>query len=105
LCHRHHGLSEWRQEDRISRLADQNVLIETTIVRELIPYVDENFRTVASSLPAPWRMSMERMAPQARAKVSGDVRLGRRLRRLYKRLPLDGYFPGIAPEQQAWMPS
>jgi len=56
-------------------------------------YVDENFRTSRRSLPAPWRnVDGSEWRPQARAKVSGDVRLGRRLRRSYKRLPLDGYF-------------
>ena len=84
---------------------DQNVLIETMIVRELIPHVDANYRTLASKLGR----ALEGMSMGA----NGALKIALKYPELfgsvvayagsYKRLPLDGYFPGIALEQQAWI--
>lgn len=83
----------------------QNVLIETMIIRELIPHIDATFRTNAT----PAGRSLEGMSMGA----NGALKLAFKYPELfhsvvayagsYKRLPLDGYFPGIAPEQQAWI--
>jgi enterochelin esterase-like enzyme len=83
----------------------QNVMPETMIVRELIPHIDETFRTVA----APEGRSIEGMSMGA----NGALKLAFKYPELfhsvvayagsYKRLPLDGYFPSVAPEQQAWI--
>jgi endo-1,4-beta-xylanase len=83
----------------------QNVLPETMIIRELIPHIDETFRTVASAQSR----SLEGMSMGA----NGALKLALKYPELfhsvvayagsYKRLPLDGYFPGVAAEQQAWI--
>jgi enterochelin esterase-like enzyme len=83
----------------------QNVLPETMIIRELIPYIDETFRTIAT----PEARSIEGMSMGA----NGALKLAFKYPELfhsvmayagsYKRLPLDGYFPSVAPEQQAWI--
>ena len=85
--------------------ADQNVLPETMIVRELIPHIDATYRTEAS----PTGRSLEGMSMGG----NGALKLAFKYPELfgsvvayagsYKRLPLDGYFPGIAPEQQLWI--
>lgn len=83
----------------------QNVLPETMIIRELIPHIDETFRTIAT----PAGRSLEGMSMGA----NGALKLAFKYPELfhsvvayagsYKRLPLDGYFAGITPEQQAWI--
>ncbi len=83
----------------------QNILIETMIIRELIPYVDANYRTIAS----PLGRGVEGMSMGG----NGAMKLALKYPEVfgsvvayagsYKRLPLDGYFPGIAVEQQAWI--
>jgi enterochelin esterase-like enzyme len=83
----------------------QNVLPETMIVRELIPHIDDSFRTVASVDGR----SLEGMSMGA----NGALKLAFKYPELfhsvvayagsYKRLPLDGFFPSVAPEQQAWI--
>ena len=84
---------------------DQNALIETMIIRELIPYVDSHFRTVVSSLGR----GVEGMSMGG----NGALKLALKYPEIfgsvvayagsYMRLPLDGYFPGIAPAQQEWI--
>jgi enterochelin esterase-like enzyme len=84
---------------------DQNVLAETMIIRELIPFVDANFRTVANKLGR----AVEGMSMGG----NGALKLALKYPELfgsvvayagsYRRLPLDGYFPGIAAQQQAWI--
>ncbi|MBS1830380.1 MAG: hypothetical protein JST93_34075 [Acidobacteria bacterium] len=83
----------------------QNVWIETMIIRELIPHIDATFRTIAT----PAGRSLEGMSMGA----NGALKLAFKYPEMfhsvvayagsYKRLPLDGYFPGIAAEQQAWI--
>ncbi len=84
---------------------DQNILIETMIIRELITHVDTNFRTINSKMGR----AIEGMSMGA----NGALKLALKYPELfgsvvayagsYKRLPLDGYFPGIAQEQQVWI--
>ena len=83
----------------------QNVMPETMIIRELIPHIDESFRTIAT----PEGRSLEGMSMGA----NGALKLAFKYPELfhsvvayagsYKRLPLDGYFPSVALEQQAWI--
>lgn len=83
----------------------QNVMPETMIIRELIPYVDQNFRTIATAAGR----SVEGMSMGA----NGALKLAFKYPQLfhsvvayagsYKRLPLDGFFPSVALEQQAWI--
>ena len=83
----------------------QNVQPETMIIRELIPHIDETFRTIAT----PEGRSVEGMSMGA----NGALKLAFKYPELfhsvvayagsYKRLPLDGYFPSVSPEQQAWI--
>lgn len=83
----------------------QNVMPETMIIRELIPHIDATFRTIAT----PAGRSLEGMSMGA----NGALKLAFKYPELfhsvvayagsYKRLPLDGYFPGISVEQQAWI--
>ena len=85
--------------------APQNVLIETMIIRELIPAVDRNYRTIATR----FARGIEGMSMGG----NGALKLALKYPEMfgnvvayagsYKRLPLDGYFPGIAPQQQAWI--
>jgi len=83
----------------------QNVLPETMIIRELIPHIDENFRTIATREGR----SLEGMSMGANGALKLAFKYPELFRSVvayagsYKRLPLDGYFPGIAPEQQAWI--
>ncbi|HYZ87128.1 MAG TPA: alpha/beta hydrolase-fold protein [Bryobacteraceae bacterium] len=84
---------------------DQNVLSESMIIHELIPHVDSTYRTEAS----PRGRAIEGMSMGG----NGALKLAFKYPELfgsvvayagsYKRLPLDGYFPGIATEQQAWI--
>lgn len=83
----------------------QNVLPETMIIRELIPHIDGSFRTMATAAGR----SLEGMSMGA----NGALKLAFKYPELfhsvvayagsYKRLPLDGYFPSVALEQQAWI--
>lgn len=85
--------------------AHQNVLPETMIVKELIPHIDSTFRTESS----PQSRALEGMSMGG----NGALKLAFKYPEIfssvvayagsYKRLPLDGYFPGIALEQQAWI--
>lgn len=84
---------------------EQNIMPESMIVKELIPWIDSHYRTVSS----PLARALEGMSMGA----NGALKLAFKYPQLfgsvvayagsYKRLPLDGYFPGIAPEQQAWI--
>ena len=84
---------------------EQNIMPETMIIRELIPWIDSHYRTVA----LPLARALEGMSMGA----NGALKLAFKYPEMfgsvvayagsYKRLPLDGYFPGIAPEQQAWI--
>jgi enterochelin esterase-like enzyme len=84
---------------------EQNVLPETMIIRELIPFVDSHYRTN----PTPMARALEGMSMGA----NGALKLALKYPEMfgsvvayagsYKRLPLDGYFPGISPEQQLWI--
>lgn len=84
---------------------DQNVLPESMIIHELIPHVDATYRTEAS----PRGRAIEGMSMGG----NGALKLAFKYPEMfssvvayagsYKRLPLDGYFPGIAAEQQAWI--
>ncbi len=84
---------------------EQNVLIETMIMRELIPYVDANYRTLAS----PLGRGVEGMSMGGNGAMKLTLKYPEMFGSVvayagsYKRLPLDGYFPGIAAEQQAWI--
>jgi enterochelin esterase-like enzyme len=85
--------------------AQQNVLPESMIIQELIPHIDATYRTD----PTPRSRSIEGMSMGG----NGALKLAFKYPELfgsvvayagsYKRLPLDGYFPGIAAEQQAWI--
>ena len=84
---------------------EQNVMPETMIIRELIPFVDSKYRTLAT----PRGRALEGMSMGA----NGALKLALKYPELfgsvvayagsYKRLPLDGYFPGIREEQQQWI--
>ena len=84
---------------------EQNVLPESMIIRELIPFIDSTYRTESS----PAGRYLEGMSMGA----NGALKLALKYPELfssvvayagsYNRLPLDGYFPGIAPEQQVWI--
>lgn len=83
----------------------QNVLPETMIIRELIPHIDSTYRTIATAAGR----SLEGMSMGA----NGSLKLAFKYPELfhsvvayagsYKRLPLDGYFSGIAQAQQNWV--
>jgi enterochelin esterase-like enzyme len=84
---------------------DQNVMPESMIIRELIPHIDATYRTEGSAQGR----ALEGMSMGA----NGALKLAFKYPEFfssvvayagsYKRLPLDGYFPGIAAEQQAWI--
>src|SRR5579862_5194734 len=42
------GLRERRQPDKLLRFVDHKNLGETTVIRELIPYIGGHYRTIAS---------------------------------------------------------
>ena len=83
----------------------QNVLPETMIIRELIPHIDATFRTIATVAGR----SLEGMSMGANGALKLAFKYPESFHSVvayagsYKRLPLDGYFPGIAQEQQAWI--
>lgn len=85
--------------------SSQNVLSESMIIHELIPHVDSTYRTVAS----PRGRMIEGMsmggngALKLAFKYPGQFGSVVAYAGSYKRLPLDGYFPGVAAEQQAWI--
>jgi endo-1,4-beta-xylanase len=84
---------------------EQNVLSESMIIRELIPHIDSTYRTDDS----PKGRALEGMSMGG----NGALKLAFKHPEMfssvvayagsYKRLPLDGYFPGIAAAQQAWI--
>jgi enterochelin esterase-like enzyme len=84
---------------------EQNVMVETMIIRELIPYVDEHYRTKA----APFGRALEGMSMGG----NGALKLALKYPEMfgsvlaiagsYRRLRLDGFYPGVAAEQQAWV--
>lgn len=85
--------------------AEQNVRIETMIIRELIPHIDKEFRTVAGRKGR----ALEGMSMGG----NGALKLAFKYPDLfvsvvayagsYRPLPADGYFPGIAVRQQEWI--
>ncbi len=85
--------------------AEQNVRIETMIIRELIPHVDRNFRTIAARAGR----AMEGMSMGG----NGSLKLAFKHPELfvsvvayagsYRPLPADGYFPGIPAAQREWI--
>jgi enterochelin esterase-like enzyme len=84
---------------------EQNVMAETMIIRELIPYMDEHYRTKA----APFGRALEGMSMGG----NGALKLALKYPEMfgsvlaiagsYRRLRLDGFYPGIAAPQQAWV--
>jgi enterochelin esterase-like enzyme len=85
---------------------EQNVLAETMIIRELIPHIDANYRT----LPAPMGRAIEGMSMGG----NGSLKLALKYPEMfgsvlaiagtYGRIRLDGYFfLGVQPEQQKWV--
>ena len=84
---------------------EQNILPESMIIHELIPYIDATYRTEAT----PRSRAIEGMSMGG----NGALKLAFKYPELfgsvvayagsYNRLPLDGYFAGVAAEQQAWI--
>lgn len=85
---------------------EQNIMAETMIVKELIPHVDANFRT----LPAPHGRAIEGMSMGG----NGSLKLALKYPEMfgsvlaiagtYGRIRLDGYYyAGVAAEQQKWV--
>ena len=84
---------------------DQNVLVETMIVRELIPLIDRKYRTIASREGR----AIEGMSMGG----NGSLKLAFKYPELftsvvayagsYRPLPEDGYFRGISAEQREWI--
>ena len=85
---------------------EQNVMAETMIVKELIPLVDSQYRTLA----APLGRAIEGMSMGG----NGSLKLALKYPELfgsvlaiagtYGRIRLDGYFfLGVQPEQQRWV--
>ncbi len=84
---------------------EQHILPESMIIHELIPYIDATYRTEAT----PRSRAIEGMSMGG----NGALKLAFKYPELfgsvvayagsYKRLPLDGYFAGVAAEQQAWI--
>jgi enterochelin esterase-like enzyme len=93
------GKSEYRD------WREQNVMPETMIIRELIPYIDEHYRTKA----APFGRALEGMSMG----VNGALKLALKYPEMfgsvvaiagsYRRLRLDGFYPGVAAEQAVWI--
>jgi endo-1,4-beta-xylanase len=85
--------------------AEQNVRIETMIIRELIPHIDRTFRTIAGREGR----ALEGMSMGG----NGALKLAFKYPELfvsvvayagsYRPLPADGYFPGIAAQQREWI--
>lgn len=86
--------------------SSQNVMAETMIVKELIPYVDAQFRT----RPAPFGRAIEGMSMGG----NGSLKLALKYPEMfgsvlaiagtYGRIRLDGYFfSGVTPDQQKWV--
>ena len=77
------------------------------IIRELIPHIDATFRTIATAEGR----SLEGMSMGANGalKLAFNFKYPELFHSVvayagsYKRLPLDGYFPSVALEQQAWI--
>ena len=84
---------------------EQNVMPETMIIRELIPYIDEHYRTKT----APFGRALEGMSMGG----NGALKLALKYPEMfgsvvaiagsYRRLRLDGFYPGVAPEQSLWI--
>jgi enterochelin esterase-like enzyme len=84
---------------------EQNVMPETMIIRELIPYIDEHYRTKA----APFGRALEGMSMGG----NGALKLALKYPEMfgsvvaiagsYRRLRLDGFYPGVAPAQELWI--
>lgn len=84
---------------------EQNIMSETMIIRELIPHVDSHYRTQ----PAPFGRAIEGMSMGG----NGALKLALKYPEMfgsvlaiagsYRRLKLDGYYPGIAAPQQEWV--
>jgi endo-1,4-beta-xylanase len=81
---------------------EQNVLIETMLIKELIPYIDANYRT----LPAPYGRAIEGMSMGG----NGSLKIALKYPEMfgsvlavagtYGRIRLDGYYYlGVSPEQ------
>jgi len=93
------GKSEYRD------WREQNVMPETMIIRELIPYIDEHYRTKA----APFGRALEGMSMGG----NGALKLALKYPEMfgsvvavagsYRRLRLDGFYPGVSPEQSLWI--
>lgn len=85
--------------------SEQNILPESMIIHELIPHIDATYRTEAS----PRGRSIEGMSMGGNGALKLAFKYPEQFGSVvayagsYKRLPLDGYFPGIAAEQQAWI--
>lgn len=86
--------------------AEQNVMAETMIIKELIPYVDGHYRTQA----APYGRAIEGMSMGG----NGSLKLALKYPEMfgsvlaiagtYGRIRLDGYFfTGVQAEQQKWV--
>lgn len=85
---------------------EQNVMAETMIIKELIPYVDAHFRTA----PAPMGRALEGMSMGG----NGSLKLALKYPEMfgsvlaiagtYGRIRLDGYYYlGVQPEQRKWV--
>lgn len=85
---------------------EQNVMAETMIIKELIPYVDAHYRTAA----APLGRAIEGMSMGG----NGSLKLALKYPEMfgsvvaiagtYGRIRLDGYFfLGVTPDQQKWV--
>jgi enterochelin esterase-like enzyme len=84
---------------------DQNVMAETMIIRELIPLVDRDYRTIVRREGR----ALEGMSMGG----NGALKLAFKYPELftsvvayagsYRPLPADGYFPGISEDQRRWI--
>lgn len=85
---------------------EQNVMVETMIIKELIPHIDANYRTLA----APYGRAIEGMSMGG----NGCLKLALKYPEMfgsvlaiagtYGRIRLDGYYyAGVAPAQQQWV--